>query len=328
MYLMNPGTASAAARARTVAAMVDEVSRVAALGLCLYNFHPGSDTGHADGGAAAAESSDGEGDSEGDGGEGGEGHGGGDAGVEASGVVAGDVYQRIASVMNEVHAAVPGVTLVIETMAGSGRTVGGRFEDIAAIISHVTDKTRVGVCIDTAHSHAAGYDMRTAAGYDAMMREFDRVVGLPYLRGMHLNDSMVAVGSRVDRHWHIGKGQVGVEAFRCIMNDPRTAGIPLILETPTVKGHDGRVECCCKYGTEIALLYGLQGTAEGDAVPDVGLPALPEKSAGGKTRHGGSGVGGKRKRPAGPDKGGAGDGKAKRRQTSRDQEDSDSDGDE
>lgn len=309
MYLLNPGTASPAARARTVAAMTDEVSRVAALGLCHYNFHPGSDTGHDDVAAGGGGGGGGGGDDDESGSDADDAGGAGGAatasgGAGAGGAVPGTVYERIASVLNEVHAAVPGVTLVIETMAGSGRTVGGRFEDIAAIIRHVTDKARVGVCIDTAHSHAAGYDMRTAAGYDAMMREFDAVVGLGYLRGMHLNDSMVALGSRVDRHWHIGKGCVGVEAFRGIMNDPRTAGIPLILETPTIKGQDGRVECCRKYAAEIGLLYGLQGTAEGAEVPDVGLPALPEKPAGGGKGKGGGKVGGKRKRGGA----GAGDG--------------------
>jgi endonuclease IV len=344
MYLLNPGTASPAARARTVAAMTDEVARVAALGLCQYNFHPGSDTGGDDAATAVAAAGGGEeGDSEGDdadgeeegAGDGSEGAAAGTAAVGAGGVVPGDVFQRIASVINEVHASVPGVTLVIETMAGSGRTVGGRFEDIAAIIGHVADKSRVGVCIDTAHSHAAGYDMRTAGGYEAMMARFDAVVGLRYLRGMHLNDSMVALGSRVDRHWHIGKGCVGVEAFRAIMNDGRTAGVPLILETPTIKGQETRVECCGKYGAEIGLLYGLQGTAAGDAVPDVGLPALPEKAARGKAAAKRGGVGGKRDRgtadagdgsSAGPDGANRGASKKARRVAAAGDEDDSADG--
>ena len=106
----------------------------------------------------------------------------------------------------------------------------------------------MGVCLDTAHTFAAGYDLRTPEAFSATLAEFDRIVGFRYLKGVHLNDSKAELGSRVDRHAPIGKGKIGMEAFRLIMNDPRFEGIPLILETPESE----------RWAEEIALLYGLQ----------------------------------------------------------------------
>ena len=121
---------------------------------------------------------------------------------------------------------------VIETMAGQGGTVGGRFEELRAIIDQVADKSRVGVCIDTCHIFAGGYDIRTPAAYAKTMHEFERVIGFGYLKAVHLNDSKGALNSHLDRHEHIGRGLIGPTAFRLLMNDARFDGIPIVLETP------------------------------------------------------------------------------------------------
>lgn len=125
-----------------------------------------------------------------------------------------------------------GVTAVIENTAGQGSNLGFRFEHLAYIIDRVKDKSRVGVCLDTCHTFAAGYDLRTREALDTTFAEFDRVVGFNYLRGMHLNDAMKPLGSRVDRHAPLGDGEIGWECFRYIMSDSRFDNIPLILETP------------------------------------------------------------------------------------------------
>jgi deoxyribonuclease-4 len=134
--------------------------------------------------------------------------------------------------MNEIIARTKEVILVLENTAGQGSNVGYRFEHLAEIIEMVEDKKRVGVCLDTCHMFAAGYDIRTESAYLKTMEEFDSVIGFKYLKGMHLNDAKSTLGSRVDRHESIGKGNIGLEAFRLIMNDPRFDNIPLILETP------------------------------------------------------------------------------------------------
>ena len=123
---------------------------------------------------------------------------------------------------------------MIENTAGQGTNMGHRFEHLATIIDGVEDQSRVGVCLDTCHSFSAGYDLVTADGYEETLKHFDAVVGLSFLKGLHLNDGKKAMGSRVDRHESLGKGTLGLEAFRMIMNDPRFDNIPLILETPDV----------------------------------------------------------------------------------------------
>jgi deoxyribonuclease-4 len=125
-----------------------------------------------------------------------------------------------------------GVTAVIENTAGQGSNLGFDFEHLAYIIDRVEDKSRVGVCIDTCHSFAAGYDLRTKEACDKTFEEFERIVGFDYLRGMHLNDAMRPLGSHVDRHSPLGEGEIGWECFRYIMQDSRFDNIPLILETP------------------------------------------------------------------------------------------------
>ncbi|HKI88564.1 MAG TPA: deoxyribonuclease IV, partial [Draconibacterium sp.] len=125
-----------------------------------------------------------------------------------------------------------GVIAVIENTAGQGTNLGFSFYQLKKIIDQVDDKTRVGVCIDTCHAYSAGYDIKNKTGFNEVFREFEEVVGFNFLKGMHLNDSKKALGSKVDRHESLRKGTLGLEVFECIMNDSRFDNIPLILETP------------------------------------------------------------------------------------------------
>lgn len=192
-YLINLGHPGSEELARSRAAFVDEMRRCEALGLDRLNFHPGSHLKQ----ISEEESLD-----------------------------------RIAESINRALDATHGVTAVIENTAGQGSNLGFRFEHLAYLIERVGDKSRVGVCLDTCHAFAAGYDLRTAAACEAVFAEFERVVGFGYLRGMHLNDAMKPLGSRVDRHAPLGEGTIGWECFRYIAADARFDGIPLILETP------------------------------------------------------------------------------------------------
>jgi deoxyribonuclease-4 len=124
-----------------------------------------------------------------------------------------------------------GVKAVIENTAGQGTNLGYKFEHLAHIIDKVEDKSRVGVCIDTCHMFTAGYDIRTQEAYDATWKAFGEIVGFEYLSGMHINDSKPPLGSRVDRHHSLGQGEIGLDAFKMIMNDERMDDIPLVLET-------------------------------------------------------------------------------------------------
>lgn len=191
-YLINLGHPEAEALEKPREAFIDEMSRCQQLGLTLLNFHPGSHLKKISEEACLA---------------------------------------RIAESINIALDSTEGVTAVIENTAGQGSNLGFRFEHLAAIIDGVEDKSRVGVCIDTCHAFAAGYDLRSADACEQTFAEFERVVGLRYLRGMHLNDAKSAFGSRVDRHHSLGEGNIGHEAFRWIMRDSRFDGIPLILET-------------------------------------------------------------------------------------------------
>jgi deoxyribonuclease-4 len=128
--------------------------------------------------------------------------------------------------------------IALETTAGQGSCLGHRLEQIACIIEKVRDPQRLCVCIDTAHLFAAGYDITTETGAKTSLRKFDRLIGLDRLAAIHVNDSKAPLGSRVDRHEHIGKGKIGLAAFRVVMRDPRLQKIPKVLETP--KGKDLR----------------------------------------------------------------------------------------
>lgn len=144
-----------------------------------------------------------------------------------------DCLARIAESINIALDKTQGVTAVIENTAGQGSNLGFKFEHLAAIIDGVEDKSRVGVCIDTCHAFAAGYDLRTPAECEKTFADFARIVGFKYLRGMHLNDAKSTFGSRVDRHHSLGEGNIGHDAFRWIMQDDRFDGIPLILKPST-----------------------------------------------------------------------------------------------
>ena len=191
-YLINLGHPDSEPLSKSRSAFIDEMTRCQQLGLSLLNFHPGSHLKQIDERACLA---------------------------------------RIAESINFALDATQGVTAVIENTAGQGTNLGFRFEHLAAIIDGVEDKTRVGVCIDTCHAFAGGYDLRSEAACDDTFAEFERIVGFRYLRGMHLNDAKSAFNSRVDRHHSLGAGNIGYAPFRYIMQDPRFDGIPLILET-------------------------------------------------------------------------------------------------
>ena len=192
-YLINLGHPEREALEKSRAAFFDEMHRCEQLGLDRLNFHPGSHLGK---------------------------------------ITEEESLDRIAESINLALDRTQGVTAVIENTAGQGSNLGFRFEHLAYLIDRVEDKSRVGVCIDTCHAFAAGYDLRTAEACERTFAELDSIVGFEYLKGMHLNDAMKILGSRVDRHTPLGEGMIGMECFRYIMQDARFDGIPLILETP------------------------------------------------------------------------------------------------
>ena len=149
--------------------------------------------------------------------------------------------RRVAEALNRLFDALPDVevTVLLETTAGQGSTLGRTFEELAGILSQVEDQARVAVCFDTCHVFAAGYDIRDATSYRATMQAFDEAIGLARLRVFHLNDSKKGLGSRTDRHAHIGEGELGAEAFRLLLNDERFADRPGILETPKDDDEEG-----------------------------------------------------------------------------------------
>jgi deoxyribonuclease IV len=176
----------------------DELRRCEALGIPYLNFHPGGHVGRG----------------------------------EKEGI------KYIIESLNLAHDQTKGykVKSVLETTAGQGTTLGYRFEQLREIIDGVDDSKRMAVCIDTCHIFAAGYDISTPEAYEKTMKEFDEIVGLKRLAAFHVNDSKKGLGSKVDRHEHIGKGAIGLDGFRCLMNDARLKDVPKILETP--KGED------------------------------------------------------------------------------------------
>ncbi len=160
--------------------------------------------------------------------------------------------ELVSDSINRALAATSGVSIVLENTAGSGGNLGSTFSELAAIIDGVGDKTRIGVCIDTMHSFGAGIAVHEKSGWQAAVDEFDRLIGLKYLRGMHLNDSMVDFASRKDRHQSIGFGKIGAELFLAIAKDVRFRGIPLVLETPDES----------KWGAEVEMLLNASKEAE------------------------------------------------------------------
>lgn len=192
-YLINLGSSDPAVVEKSRAAFLDEMRRCQALGLRYLNFHPGA---------------------------------------PKRGLSKERCIDQIARYVNETLARTEGVEAVVESTAGQGTNVGDTFADLAALIERFADRERAGVCLDTCHLFAAGYDLRTRAGYERTLAEFDAVVGLRYLRGWHLNDSKGGLGSHVDRHAPIGAGLIGRAPFAWIVQDPRFEEMPLILETP------------------------------------------------------------------------------------------------
>jgi deoxyribonuclease-4 len=192
-YLINIGHPEAVALEKSRAAFLDEMQRCEQLGLDRLNFHPGSHL------RVISEE---------------------------------ECLTRIAESINIVLDKTKGVTAVIENTAGQGSNVGYKFEQIRFIIDMVNDKSRVGVCIDTCHAFTSGYDVKTPDGFKKTFDKFSEIIGFQYLKGMHLNDSKKELGTRVDRHDNIGKGFLGEEVFRMVVNDARFDNMPLILETP------------------------------------------------------------------------------------------------
>ena len=148
--------------------------------------------------------------------------------------------ERVVQGLGEVHAAVPDLRtqILLETTAGQGTSLGYRFEQLAWLLKQTPEEERLGICLDTCHVFAAGYELRTPEGYAATMSVFDQIIGLERLKAIHLNDSQGELGSRRDRHAHIGEGQIGLEGFRSMLNDQRLAGLPGLLETPKENGLD------------------------------------------------------------------------------------------
>ena len=208
-YLINLGHPEEEGLNKSRAAFLDEMKRCEQLGLNRLNFHPGSHLNKIS--------------------------------IDAC-------LDRIAESINLALDKTIGVTAVIENTAGQGTNLGHTFEQIAHIIDKVEDKKRVGVCLDTAHTLAAGYEIRTREGFDDTFAKFQDIIGFHYLKGMHINDSKKELASRVDRHDSIGKGVMNMDLFSFIMNDHRFNDMPLILETP-----DESI-----WAEEIQLLYSLE----------------------------------------------------------------------
>ncbi len=206
-YLINLGHPEKEPLEKSRKAFLDEMQRCEQLGIGMLNFHPGS---------------------------------------HLKKISPDESIRRIAESINMVLDKTKGVTAVIENTAGQGTNLGYRFEHLAAIIHYVEDKNRVGICFDTCHAFVAGYNIKTREGFEATWHEFDEIIGLKYLKGMHLNDAKKPLGSKVDRHESIGMGEIGADTFKWIMNDPRFEEMPLILETPNED----------IWAEEIALLYG------------------------------------------------------------------------
>ena len=209
-YLINLGHPEQEGLERSREAFLDEMQRCEQLGLDRLNFHPGS---------------------------------------HLKKISTEECLDRVAESINIALRATSGVTAVIENTAGQGSNLGFAFEHLAYIIERVEDKSRVGVCIDTCHAFAAGYDLRTREAFEQTFADFDRIVGFNYLRGMHLNDAMKILGSHVDRHSPLGEGMLGIDPFRFICEDPRFDNVPLILETPDES----------RWSEEIARLKGFAG---------------------------------------------------------------------
>ena len=192
-YLINLGHPEKEGLEKSRKSFLDEMKRCELLGLDRLNFHPGS---------------------------------------HLNSISVDDCLKRIAESINIVLEKTKGVTAVIENTAGQGTNLGHTFEQIRFIIDYVEDKSRVGVCIDTCHAYTSGYDVKSTEGFKDTFKKYSEIIGLGYLKGMHLNDTKKDFGTRVDRHENLGTGFLGDDTFSLIMNDDRFTNMPLILETP------------------------------------------------------------------------------------------------
>ena len=229
-YLINLATTNEDFHRKSIAAMIDELDRAERLGIHAVVLHPGAHMG---------------------------------AGAEAA-------IDQIARSLDAIHAAIPHhrVVTLLETAAGQGSCVGCTYEELGAMIARVDDNQRVGICIDTCHVFAAGYEIRTRDGYARMMDEAEHHVGLHNIGAFHLNDSKKPLGSRVDRHQHIGEGEIGLDAFAHLLNDARFTHIPKVIETPkTVETESDR--------KNLAVLRSLIGKSEPLSVPPVTRKRVP-----------------------------------------------------
>jgi deoxyribonuclease-4 len=199
-YLINLGSSKSEQAEKSIVAFSDELGRCEVLNIPFVVFHPGS-------------------------------HGG--AGVDKG---LANVTRHLDQVIELAGDAGKSVTILLETTAGQGTGLGYRFEELAVVLEHSEFSNRLGICVDTCHIFAAGYDIRTPESFAATFAEFDRLIGIEHIRFFHLNDSKKELGSRVDRHEHIGKGCIGLNGFRALLTDPRFAHHPMTLETP--KGKD------------------------------------------------------------------------------------------
>jgi deoxyribonuclease IV len=220
-YLINLASPDKALRRKSLAAFVAELERAGFLGVPAVILHPGAHRG---------------------------------AG-EAAGIAA------VAAGLNQALDQVPPpVSILLENTAGQGSSLGHTFEQLAAILGSVRDGERIGFCLDTCHLFAAGYNIGTAQGYRAVLRDFDRRIGIKRIRAFHVNDCRKPLGSRVDRHTHIGQGCIGLEAFRCLVNDRRFAAVPKILETP--KGDDVKFDVMNLRTLRSLVLRGAKSSSE------------------------------------------------------------------
>jgi deoxyribonuclease IV len=239
-YLINLGAPGDAMWKQAIRGLTGELARCGRLGIPHLVLHPGSHMG---------------------------------AG-EAQGIA------RIAAAIDAAHDALPDdrTVLLLENTAGQGSCIGHRFEHLRDLLASVAAPSRVGVCLDTQHLHAAGYPIETLAGWNETVDALERTVGTARVRAFHVNDSKKALGARVDRHEHIGRGSLGLEAFRCLLADPRFAGLPMAIETPKVTAwRDDRDPCDV---TNLGVLRALEGRARpGARARALATQELPAKDA-------------------------------------------------
>lgn len=239
-YMINLASPKEEMEAKSYDSFLDEILRCEQLDIRHYNFHPGSKL---------------DGDHR-------------------------EALERLAKNINKVHKESKLCKVVIENMAGHGNLIGGTLEDIRDVIELVEDKSRVGVCVDTCHAFAAGYDMLNEDSFNEFWKKFEETIGWEYLSGIHLNDSKAPLSSNRDLHQNLGQGFLGLEAFRNVANFDKLQGIPIILETPVGEKDDDTV-----YGQEVKILEWLEGRTVTDADYIATAEALLKQGASERKEH-------------------------------------------